>query len=125
MILYYILIILFLTLLYLIHKYNQIKINNIKSVLSLDDNNILTFSIPIKSKYIEPRPIYIFAYDIKYTDLMTGDYYGPGFKPIKCETNEEFEHYKNKFDTCDKVWKWEKEEFEKYKDAIDDYLKNK
>ena len=105
-----------------IQELYNIKSGNIKSILTLDDNNKLIFSIPFKSKYCEPRELFEFKQNVLFNDPMTGDYYAPGLVPIICDTDEKFNYWKNKLNTCGKVWEWELTEFKKYKEAMYNYL---
>jgi len=129
MILYIFIFICCLVLIYLMYiknkQYKEILSGNIHSILTLDNKNRLIFLIPFKSKYCEPHELYEFKQNVLYNDPMTGNYYAPGLVPIICNTEERFEYWKNKLNTCGKVWEWEKEEFEKYKTEIYSYLNDK
>ena len=108
--------ILCLLLIYLIcTKYNKIKQFNFKyELLSLDENKNLIFL----SKY----ELYKFEQNVKLNDIMAGFYYAPGFKPIICNNEEEFQYWKNKLNTYDKILLFEYEEYKKYKNAINSYI---
>ena len=126
--LYIFIVIICLFLIYLVYiknkQYKELNEGNIHSILTLDDKNRLIFSIPIKSTYCEPRELYEFRQNVLYNDLMIGQYYAPGLVPIICNTPEKFDYWKNKLNTCRKVWDWERDELKKYKDSTYNCIAN-
>jgi len=91
------------------HKNN---FDNYQVDIILDKNNQLNMVIDGIQ-----RPIYFFK---KYDGELAGQ---STYKPIICNDKETFLYYKNIFKTCKDVWDWEKQEFEKYRTFVGEYIK--
>lgn len=106
------LFLLFLNLIEYWFKKVKVNFNNYPPVIDKDEYWRITFK-PISSvKY--PRIIY------KYNGNQ--DY--PEYIPLLCN-EDTFEYWRKYFNTCNKVWEFERKELKKYTEAVKEYLKKK
>lgn len=94
------------------HNKHFLNVDNYPADIILDKDNQLNMVIAGV-----PKPIYFFKrYD--------GELFGKSqYQPIVCEDKKTFLYYKNIFKTCEDVWNWEKQEFEKYRTFVEEYIK--
>lgn len=96
----------------------DIKAGNYPAHITLDKDNQLEFSIFLNSKLGKPRLIYIFEENKEDPSKST-------LMPIRCNDKEEYDCYVDFFKTCADVWRWENQEFNKYRAFVEKYIENK
>lgn len=114
--------VLFVIVVYLLYvKYKElvnIKAGNYPAHITLNKDNQLEFSIFLNSELGKPRLIYIF-------EENNEDPSKSALMPIKCDDKEEYYCYVDFFKTCADVWRWENQEYNKYRSFVEKYIENR